>query len=45
MVDTKEFYMSLGSMIYYIKQVEDESLKQQLLKKLEELEKVVKGDE
>ena len=44
-MDTKKFYMALGGMGYYIKQVEDESLKQQLLKKLEELEKVVKGDE
>lgn len=40
----REICIKLGSLIYLIKQVEDESLKQQLLKELEELEKEIKGD-
>lgn len=44
-MNTKKFYMSLGSMVYYVKQVDDEALRNKMLEKLRLIEESIKQDE
>ena len=44
-MDAKKFYTALGGMVYYIKQVDDETLRNKMLEKLRLIEESVKQDE